>query len=361
MLKIADPVLTGLAAGKLNELLPYEFHSDRKDFRCLEALGRTLCGIAPWLECEVDADEAPIQDKYRRLARLAIDRATDPASPDFLNFNKGNQPLVDAGFLAHAVIRAPRQLCALLDGRVRQNLANALRSSLIIRPGKRSNWVLFGAMVEAALLTLGEKTDLARIDEAVECFEDSWYLGDGVYGDGPEFHFDYYNSFVIQPMYIDVLRTAEKYSHLLPEALKRAGRYAQIQERMIAPDGSYTVIGRSLCYRFGAFQLLAQAVLQDFLPKSLSYAQIRCALGAVMRRCEEGGMFNSDGWLIPGVCGYQPGLAENYINVGSLYLCSAAFLPLGLPSTHPFWADADEPWTSQKIWTGVDMPVDKHI
>lgn len=55
------------------------------------------------------------------------------------------------------------------------------------------------------------------------------------------------------------------------------------------------------------------------------------------------------------------GLAENYINVGSLYLCSAAFLPLGLPSTHPFWADADEPWTSQKIWTGVDMPVDKHI
>ena len=43
-----------------------------------------------------------------------------------------------------------------------------------------------------------------RVDYALRQHE-QWYKGDGVYGDGPEFHWDYYNSFVIQPMLLDVL------------------------------------------------------------------------------------------------------------------------------------------------------------
>ena len=35
-------------------------------------------------------------------------------------------------------------------------------------------------------------------------------------------------------------------------------RYAAIQERLIAPDGTFPAIGRSIAYRFGAFHLLAQ-------------------------------------------------------------------------------------------------------
>ena len=35
----------------------------------------------------------------------------------------------------------------------------------------------------------------------------TWYKGDGVYGDGPPFHWDYYNSFVIQPMLLNILAT----------------------------------------------------------------------------------------------------------------------------------------------------------
>ncbi len=30
-------------------------------------------------------------------------------------------------------------------------------------------------------------------------FRDNWYKGDGLYGMGPDFHMDYYNSYVILP------------------------------------------------------------------------------------------------------------------------------------------------------------------
>ncbi len=40
---------------------------------------------------------------------------------------------------------------------------------------------------------------MEKIDFAVDKHKE-WYKGDGWYGDGPDFHLDYYNSFVIQPM-----------------------------------------------------------------------------------------------------------------------------------------------------------------
>jgi len=72
-------------------------------------------------------------------------------------------------------------------------------------------------------------------------------------------------------------------------------------------------------------------------------------------------MFDKNGWLNPGVYGNQPGLAEDYICVGSLYLCMAVFLPLGLPLTHPFWQEKEQDWTAKKIWSGVDVKVDHAV
>ena len=85
--------------------------------------------------------------------------------------------------------------------------------------------------------------------------------------------------------------------------------------------------------------------------------QVRCALSAVIDRImANGNMFDEKGWLLPGVYGCQPGLAEMYINRGSLYLCSAVFLALGLSPEDPFWTGEDEDWTAKKIWRGEDMP-----
>lgn len=97
-------------------------------------------------------------------------------------------------------------------------------------------------MIETALFVMGEKDyDLTRIEYAVRMFE-KWYVG----------------------------------------------------------DGTYVVIGRSVSYRFGAFQALAQAAL----------------LG---------------------------------------------HLPMGLSMDHAFWTEQSQDWTAKKIWSGANVSVDHAI
>ena len=132
-----------------------------------------------------------------------------------------------------------------------------------------------------------------------------------------------------------------------------------IQERLISPEGTFPAIGRSIAYRFGAFQLLAQVALRRELPAEVSPAQVRGALTAVIRRSIEApGTFDDAGWLRIGFAGHQPGVGERYISTGSLYLCAAGLLPLGLPAADPFWTDPPQPWTSQKAWSGQPFPID---
>ncbi|HEX4947348.1 MAG TPA: DUF2264 domain-containing protein [Blastocatellia bacterium] len=363
--RIARPVLTNLAARKLKARLPVEAHprsSDRPKFTHLEAMGRLLAGIAPWLALStLSGDEETLRRTYANLARQAIDAATDPASPDFLNFHEGQQPLVDAAFLAHAILRAPNELWKKLDAKTQKNLVAALKSSRRIRPGF-NNWLLFAAMVEAALCAMGEDWDAMRVDYAIRQHE-QWYKGDGLYGDGPDFHWDYYNSFVIQPMLLDVIRVARNQQYnwdgFQERVLKRAQRYAAIQERLISPEGTFPAIGRSLAYRFGAFQLLGQIALQKQLPKAIAPAQVRSALTAVMRRMMEApGTFDKEGWLTIGFCGHQPALGETYISTGSLYLCAVGLLPLGLPPEDEFWVAPFADWTARKVWAGQNIESD---
>ena len=368
LVKIAEPVLFNMANGRLTAVMPVESNGfNRHEVTYLEALGRTLVGIAPWLET---AAEDPVEEEERLrlgdLARRAIDAATNPASPDYCRFNAPpqNQILVDAAFLSHAILRAPTALFAMLDTGVQQNLITALQQTRV-RLAYRSNWLLFPAMIEAALFHMTGECDLARVDHALLAHE-GWYVGDGVYGDGPAFHADYYNSYVIQPMLLDVLKTLSAhptYGHyckgFYEKALKRARRYAEIQERLVAPDGSFPAVGRSLAYRTGAFQLLAQCALYGELPEGLSPAAVRCALTAVMRRCFEAkDTFDEKGFLRVGLCGHQPSIGETYISTGSLYLCTPVFLPLGLPASHDFWRLPDEPYTAQRVWSGLDVAVD---
>lgn len=141
--------------------------------------------------------------------------------------------------------------------------------------------------------------------------------------------------------------------------MTRARRYSEILERMIAPDGSFPPIGRSLAYRFGVFHLLAQLALLHQLPSSLPPGQVRSALTAVIRRMSEApGTFDREGWLTIGFCGHQPGIGEQYISTGSLYLCAAGLLPLGLPHEDEFWQAEPQDWTARKVWAGQGIPLD---
>jgi hypothetical protein len=362
--RIARPVIQSLAEGKLKEKLPLGPGEDsRRDYTYLEAFGRTMAGIAPWLALGPDGtSEGKLRAEYIELSRKAMVHATDPKSPDFMNFTKGGQPLVDAAFLAFAMLHAPDQLWKPLDEAQRANVVNALKATRKIKPYE-SNWLLFTALVEAALWEFTGECEMAGIENALTKHE-QWYLGDGTYGDGPKYHWDYYNSFVIQPALIAVLEVCrEKKSPLasqLPTVLARANRYAEVQERLISPEGTFPVIGRSSAYRFGAFQTLSLVALRRELPKTVEPAAVRCGLTAVIRRMTEApGTFDENGWLRAGVAGYQPAVKEGYISTGSLYLCLTGLLHLGLPADDPFWTAPAKDWTQKRIWAGEDVPADK--
>jgi hypothetical protein len=362
MQRIAGPVLTALSENRLKQTMPVEGPADRATYTHLEALGRLLAGMAPWLELGPDdTAEGKLRAHDIRLAVEGISHAVDPASPDAMNFDNGQQPLVDAAFLALALLRAPRQLWGNLSDGDKAHLITALKKTRTIHPYE-SNWLLFSATIEAALWEFTGECNQNAIEYAVYKHME-WYKGDGVYGDGAHFHWDYYNSYVIHPMLLAVLRICAEKRHplgrLYPVELERAQRYAVIQERLIAPDATFPMMGRSSAYRFGAFQTLSEMALLHQLPAPLDPGAVRSALTAVVRRMIEApGTFDAHGWLQIGAVGHQPELGEKYISTGSLYLCMVGLLHLGLPPTDPFWTAPARPWTQKRIWSGEDVPAD---
>lgn len=363
--KMADPILTALSQNKLKEKMPIEKVDGMQKSSpstYLEGFARLLAGMAPWLELGPDdTEEGKLRKKYIDLAVQCIHNGTDPASPDYLDFNIEGQSLVDAAFLTHALLRAPTQLWGRLDDVTKKNLVAALKLTRATKP-PQNNWLLFVAMVETGLLNFTGECDQSRIDNAIQKHKE-WYKGDAAYGDGPNFHWDYYNSFVIHPMLLtvlDVLKDKGQKPVLdFSTQLKRSKRYAAVQERMISPEATYPVLGRSLAYRFGAFQLLSQMALMKALPDHISPQQVRAALFTMIKKqFRAPGTFDSNGWLQIGIYGHQPGIAESYISTGSLYLCAQAFLILGLPPTDALWNGKDEDWTAKKVWKGLAVPID---
>lgn len=364
--KIADPLLNSLSNETLRKKMPIECVAgnleSRREVTHLEAFGRLTAGISPWLELGVDnTTEGAVRKKYIDLTRKCLSVSVNPASADYMNFTKGGQPLVDAAFLSHGLIRGYTQLWQPLDEKTKKNLIDSLKSTRAIKPGY-NNWLLFSAMVEAFLLKSGNEWDPMRVDFAIKKHLE-WYKGDGIYGDGPDFHWDYYNSFVIQPMLLDIIKILVEHGYEKEEVyqlvLTRAKRYASIQERLISPEGTFPALGRSLAYRFGVFQLLSQISLLNQLPEELTPGQVRSAMSTVIQKMIEApNTFDKEGWLTIGFCGHQPDIGETYISTGSLYLCTTGMLALGLQPLHNFWTSPASDWTSRKIWKGVDLKND---
>ena len=370
MTKIAAPVLENLAAGTLKKNMPFESPSVeplRKEVSYLEAVGRTICGIAPWLELGPDeTEEGRLRAHYIDLVVKGLKNGVNPQSPDHLMFdNRHAQPLVDAAFLAEGILRAPTQIWGRLDKKTRERLVNEWKTSRGIKPYE-SNWLLFASIIEAALLEFTGECDMERMMYGVNRFRNDWYKGDGWYGDGADFHLDYYNSLVIHPMLTETLQVLEKHhlagADFLPAQLERHSRQAAQLERMISPEGTYPVTGRSITYRFGSLHALADAALMHILPANVSPAQVRCALTAVIQRqLALPHTFDDNGWLRIGYTSRQIHMAEEYINTGSIYHCTAAILPLGLPADDPFWAAPPRDWTTKRAWNGQDVGTDHAI
>ena len=370
--KIAEPVLRNMSEGKLQKEMQVEVSPawDGRDKRVtyMECFGRLMAGLAPWLSLpDDDTPEGRQRKQLREWALKSYAHAVDPRSPDCLSWHIHGQALVDAAFLANSFLRAPEQLWQPLDETTKKRYIAEFQGLRRFTP-VYSNWLLFAGMIETFLMSVDAEYDAYRIDIALRKIEE-WYVGDGWYSDGPHFAFDYYNSFVIQPMYVEILQTlnaknrSPRVNNMRMETgLKRMQRFGVILERFISPEGTFPVFGRSMTYRLGVFQALSLLAVQQNLPEELTGGQVRAGLTAVMKNMfASSDNFNEKGFLQLGFTGHQPGLADVYTNNGSLYLTSLGFLPLGLPADHPFWTDAPRAWTSKKAWNGENFPKDHAI
>jgi len=365
--KIAEPVLRNMSKGELAKNMELEFSPswDGRDSRVsyLECFGRLMDGIAPWLALPDDETaEGKQRKQLRDWALKAYTHAVDPNSLDYLLWRKEGQPLVDAAFLASSFLRAPKQLWEPLDDITKKRYIEEFTQLRRIDP-PYSNWLLFSSTVEIFMMTVGAQYDQYRIHSAIRKIEE-WYVGDGWYSDGVNFHFDYYNSFVIQPMFVLALEELVKNRRIVRQerlniAVQRMQRMGVILERFISPEGTFPVFGRSMTYRLGVFQPLSWLAWREKLPEELPEGQVRAALTAAMKRMfSVEGNFNDAGYLQLGFAGHQPAIADSYTNNGSLYLTSEVFLPLGLPASHSFWTSQALDWTEKKAWSGSEFPKD---
>lgn len=329
-----------------------------------------MAGIAPWLALpDTPGAEADLRATLREQALASFTHSVDPASPDYLLWRSEGQPLVDSAYFTNALLRAPKQLWEPLDATTRQRIISEIQGLRRVAP-PYTNWLLFAAMNEAFLLSVGAQWDPVRIDLAIRKINE-WYAGDGWYSDGPRFHFDHYGAYVIHPMLVEILEvlvaTGARFNNLraqelLDQAYKRMQRYGEHLERLIGPDGSYAPIGRSLTYRTAVFQPLGLLAWRGRLPKSLPPAQVRAAPLAAQRAIFANPTnFNKEGYLTIGFAGHQPSLGDIYSNAGSMYIASESLLALGLPSDNPYWTAPALPWTSKKAFSGQPFAKDYYV
>ena len=370
--KIAYPVLSNMSEGKLQQNMQVEVSPnwDGRDKKVtyMETFGRLMAGIAPWISLPDDGTaEGARRAELREMALKSYKHAVDPESPDYLGWRGHGQALVDAAYVAESFLRGWDQLWEPLDSLTKQRYIAEFQQLRRVDP-PYTNWVLFSSTIESLLAKAGAQYDEYRINSACRKVEE-WYTGDGWYADGPEFAFDYYSSYVFHPMYLETLKTMADagaytrihYPRYYERALRRAQRFSIVLERLISPEGTFPVFGRSIPYRMATMQPLALMAWYGKLPAGLTNGQVRSALTAVMHNMFDGKEnFNEGGFLTIGFAGRQPNIADWYTNNGSLYMTSLAFMPLGLPANHPFWTDAAQDWTSRKAWGSKPFPKDHH-
>lgn len=372
--KMASPILSRMAQGRLQvqwkpELSPtWDGRNPKVSY--LEAFARLIDGISPWLALPDDAStEGRLRTRLRTQALQSYVHSVDPKSPDYLLWQAEGQPLVDSAYFTSALLRAPQTLWEPLARKTKDRIIAEIQGLRRVAP-PYTNWLLFAAMNEVFLLSVGAQWDPIRVDLTLRKFEE-WYVGDGWYADGPHFHYDMYNSYVIHPMLTQILdvlaRTGARFNALdikerLAIQIKRMQRFGEALERMIGPDGAFPPIGRSLTYRTAVHQPLAWLAWRNLLNERLPAGQVRAATMATQRKIfADPGNFTADGFLTIGFARHQPSLGDVYSNAGSMYITSESLLALGLPASDSYWSAQSQVWTMRKAYDGQEFAKDYYI
>lgn len=353
LLKLAEPVLLGFANKNIKESFKSEFSPFLQQIYprmyenivYIELFCRTVLGVVPILE------------KNEYLFDLTL-KSFDSCFSGYINWYCGDQLLVEVANLSLAFLRCPMLWNRLTN---KKDILSIIKDTSIKFKPHPNNWILFKCITDIFLYKNNEINNINHVRQHLDYFEKHFYIGDGWYKDGKIFHMDYYNSFVIHPFLAEIYKEL-KDPKMFETINTRLKRQSEFLERLISPDGTFPLFGRSMVYRTAIFHALVYACCNNILPESLTYSQVRCSLTEVIKKMfVNENNFDDSGFLQIGFMSHQPQLADPYSNKGSLYFALLVFMPLGLSDEHQFWSGEDKEWTQVKAWNGSNIIKDRSI
>ncbi len=381
LLSIVNPVINGFVNKNIKSVFPIHFSAhlpkndkkrNHKEIVFIELFCRTLLGISMLFQSEESIHKDHLTDLFNNT--IFMINTVFSNYLDFYHSSIDHQIIVEMANCALAFIRAPH-LWNSLHPLIKNNILNIMYYSITKFKPHMNNWLLFEALIEIFLYKNNKIKVLNKTLFNLRIIE-SLYVGDGWYKDGAIFHMDFYNSYVILPFLITIYNELYiinyqnqniVYKNLYNKTLLKIQRQSEFLERLIGPDGSFPIFGRSAVYRTAIFHALVTNVYISELPNTLSYGQVRAGLNAVIQNMFQNKkikIVDEYGFLTYGFSGFQPEMADEYSNSGSIYFALLIFMPLGLDENHIFWSSDTkciQDWSQKKLYNGNSINRDKSI
>jgi hypothetical protein len=296
----------------------------------LEGFARPLWGLVPLIAGGGNFDDMP-------LYRIGLTNGSNPQHPEYWGKAENyDQLIVEMAPIGLALAIASQQFWEPLDQTAQQNLVKWLQQ---INQAKvaDNNWLFFRVLVNLGLEHVGIEPEKKAVTRNLDRIED-FYIGDGWYSDGLKMQRDYYIAFAFHYYGLIYAKLAKHYD---PERSKRfcerAAQFAQDFVYWFATDGSALPFGRSLSYRFAQGSFWGALAFADVEVEGLPWGVIKGLVLRHLRWWMHQPIFNNDGTLSIGYAYPNLNIADQYISPGSPYWALKIFLPLALPSSHPFW------------------------
>ena len=297
----------------------------------LEGFTRSLWGLAPLVK---GGYPVPFWDDVL----VGIASGTDPAHPEYWgDIGDYDQRIVESAAISFTLLLVPEESWGRLDDRARANLVRWLEQIVaVVTPP--NNWRFFQVLAHLALHSVGVLTNEDDL-LALFAFLESCEIGpDGWSTDGIRPQADHYVGFAMQFYGLLYALFAGKADPTRAERYrKRARRFALQFREWFADDGAAVAYGRSLTYRFAHGAFWGAAGCLDASP--FTPGETRELLLGNVRWWQRTQMLDRDGILSIGGAYPNPVVAEFYSSTQSPYWAFKAFLPLALPSDHPFWTE----------------------
>ncbi len=336
LLQLVEPVKCHYSKGKAELDLGAVSAGYGSRIGRMEGFSRILWGMVPyWAGGGED----------KTLLPTYIEGITNGTNPDHEEYwgdlGDKDQRMVEMAALSYGILMIPELLWEPLSENAKNNFANWL-NQINDHTQAENNWQYFLVLVNMALKSVGKKWNKARVDKAMEKYE-SFYIGNGWYGDGLRPQKDYYVSFAIHyycMLYAKVMKKEDtKRCELFCE---RAKTFYQSFIYWFDKEGKALPFGRSLTYRFAQAAFFSMYALAEVDNSTLPITK-----GMISRHLAywmKQPMFDNGGILTVGYTYPNSNMAEGYNGAGSPYWALKTFAFLALEDSHPFWSVEEAPF-----------------